>query len=503
MTEPTFAALAIILKRDLHAFVRLAFERMVSPQGVRQTMAMRLVCATLQQVAEGVVRRQTINQPPRTLKSFISSVCFPAWLLARDPGTKITLICHDQRLVQDLADRCRQILRSDWYLEMFPDTRLRADASERTQFKTTAGGGVFAASMSAGLTGHGGDVIIIDDPIDAGDAYSAVERNKVNSFYDGKITSRLDNRAEGKIVIVMQRLHPDDLCGHVQGRPGYRHLVVPLVADELMVFEAGDFAWERPAGDIIDPVSYPAEEIQRLRQELPAHVFQAQYQQAPARLDGGIVKAEWFGQYDSIPHAAHEVVFSCDFGQTVGETSSYSCVLVFRTDGVNHYLIDVMRKRAGLIELREDMRRLFTQYPSTGVLIEDAALGSSLIEILRELRMPVVRRPRPTKGKPERLEAILYLVSGGRVLLPRVPRPWVDTFLAEVCAFPGGGHDDQVDALSQYLSWAADANRRHHPPALATASGPVIGRPGEKWKPHPQRDPKGPPRMPRLPFRGR
>ena len=276
MNDPTFEVLAAILGRSLFPFVCQSFDKLNLADGMRPTPAIHLICETLHEVAEGKVRRQVINLPPRTLKSFITSVCFPAWLLGRDPSTKITLICHDQRLVQDHADRCRQIMRSEWYREVFPGTSLRSDASEKMQFKTTAGGGVFATSMGSGLTGHGGDLIIVDDPIDAGDAYSAVERAKVNSLFDGKIASRLDNRAKGKIVIVMQRLHPDDLCGYVQNRSTYRRLVVPLVAEEETIYRAGQFEWRRSAGDILDPQSYSVEEVEELRRDRPPHVFQAQ-----------------------------------------------------------------------------------------------------------------------------------------------------------------------------------------------------------------------------------
>ncbi len=499
MTDPNYRVLAAILRRQLYSFVQLAFERLEPSEVFRQTQATRLICATLEEVAAGRVRRQVINQPPRTLKSFISSVCFPAWLLANDPGIRIALVCHDLRLVQDLADRCRQILRSDWFQEMFPSTRLRIDAAEKMQFKTTEGGGVFAASMTSGLTGHGADVIIIDDPIDAGDVHSEVERSKVNNLFDGKIASRLNSQAEGRIVIVAQRLHWDDLCGHLKERSGFQHLVVPLVAEGNIIYDVGTFEWQRPEGDIIDPGSYPPEQVERLKQDLPAHVFQAQYQQAPVRLDGGIVKAEWFQRYGQIPHAAHRVIISCDCGQTVGETSSFSSALVFRTDGANHYLIDILRKRAGIIELREDMLRLCAQHHPASILVEDAALGSSLIEILREKRLPVVAIPRPTRSKVERLEAVLFMISSGMVLLPDSSRGWMDAFLSELCAFPGGSHDDQVDALTQYLGWVAAPDRPRHPPMLASGLAPTVsGRPGmgRPWTPHPMRNPQGPPRMP-------
>lgn len=502
MSDSNAKVLAAILKRNLNAFVFQAFDREVAEEGLRPTQAIHLICETLQELTEGDVRRQIINLPPRTLKSFICSICFPAWLLGLDPSTKIIVISHDKNLVNSLTYRCRQIIESKWYQEAFPGTSLQSDFSKVDHFKTTAGGGVLAASVGSGLTGHGGDWIILDDPIDARDAYSPVERENVNSVFDIKIASRLDNRSEGKILIVMQRLHPDDLCGHLQDRPTFRHLIVPLVAETEMVYRAGKFEWQRPVGDILDPLSYSANEVEVLRKELPAHVFQAQYQQAPILLDSGIVKADWFGRYDNIPTIAHQVVFSCDFGQTTGETSSYSCVLVIRTDGVNHYLVHVLRKRAAFAELQRDLLRLSGLHRPSNILIENAALGTAMISALREQSLPICAIPRPTKGKIERLEAVLHLLSGGNVLLPAAGT-WLSDFLGEVCSFPTAPHDDQVDALSQYLSWIEDPGRRRHEPVIlgATARHDGRARSLQRQVPHPMRNPKGPPRMPRLPKR--
>lgn len=502
MSDMNTQVLAAILRRNLYAFVCQAFDRAIAAEGLRPTQAIRLICETLQEMTEGDVRRQIINLPPRTLKSFICSICFPAWLLGLDPSTKIIVISHDAKLVHSLVFQCRQIMESKWYQEAFPGTSMQPDFSRADHFKTTAGGSILASSVGSGLTGHGGNVIIIDDPIDANDAYSSVGRKNVNSVFDIKIASRLDNRSEGKILIVMQRLHPDDLCGHLQNRPTFRHLIVPLVAETELVYRAGQFEWKRPVGDILDPQSYSANEVEVLRNELPAHVFQAQYQQAPILLESGIVKADWFGRYDNVPTIAHQLVFSCDFGQTTGETSSFSCVLVFRTDGVNHYLVHVLRKRAAFAELQHDVLRLSALHRPSNILIENAALGTAMISALREQSLPICAIPRPTKGKIERLEAVLHLLSGGNVLLPAAGT-WLSDFLGEVCSFPTSPHDDQVDALSQYLSWMEDPGRRRHEAVVlgATARHDGRARALQRQVPHPMRNPKGPPRMPRLPKR--
>ena len=190
------------------------------------------ICRVLTGVHEGKLKRLVINLPPRTLKSFFCSVALPAWELGHDPSFKLIIACHDARLAETHADKIRQVMRSDFYLRTFRETRLRTDFMGRDQFRTDAGGQVLAVSMAGGVTGHGADMIVVDDPIDAGKVGSAAERQQVIELFESELLSRLDSQANGVVLVVQQRLHVDDLSGYLKRRGGFKRLVIPLIAEK-------------------------------------------------------------------------------------------------------------------------------------------------------------------------------------------------------------------------------------------------------------------------------
>src|ERR1700682_3687825 len=172
---------------------------------------LELLGAALMQVDARKVTRLIINMPPRHLKSIVTSVVFPAWVLMRDPKTKIAVICHSDMLAHDLASKCKRLIESEDYRQIAPQVRIRQDRDRRKDFETTRGGGVCAASIASGITRRGFDHIILDDPIAAHDAQSAPERDRVQYAFDDMISSRLDEPARGTITLVQQRLHEADL----------------------------------------------------------------------------------------------------------------------------------------------------------------------------------------------------------------------------------------------------------------------------------------------------
>jgi hypothetical protein len=212
-----------------------------------------LLTQALSDVAFGKELRLIINLPPRDLKSVIASIAFPAWLLGNDPTKRIAVISHSQSLATDLAIRCHRITEAGWYRDIFPTMRLAADRNRTLDFETEQGGGRFAASMDTGVTGRGFDIIIIDDPLSAQDARSEAARDSVIQAYEAMLASRLDNPARGAVIVVQQRLHENDLSGHLLSKGGWCHLSLPLVADETTTFQLASGLWVRHAGVAMPP----------------------------------------------------------------------------------------------------------------------------------------------------------------------------------------------------------------------------------------------------------
>ena len=169
--------------------------------------------------------------PPRSLKSICASVALPAWLLGHDPTRRIICASYAQELSVKLANDFRLVVTSDWYRRLFPHTRLDPQKNTETEVVTTARGYRLATSVGGVLTGRGADLIVIDDPMKPQDALSDTKRQAVQQWFDTTLLSRLDDQARGAILLVMQRLHVEDLAGHVLAKDGWAHLDLPAIAE--------------------------------------------------------------------------------------------------------------------------------------------------------------------------------------------------------------------------------------------------------------------------------
>jgi len=207
------AEYAYILRRDFMSFIERAFYELNPQTPFLSGLHIEMIATRLEACRRGKIKRLIINLPPRSLKSHCASIAFPAWILGHHPSAKIICASYGQDLADKFARDCRNLMTSDWYQRLFP-TRL-ADRQAVADFMTTDQGGRLSTSVGGVLTGRGGDLIIIDDPIKPDEALSEPRRKAVNNWYDESLFTRLDNKANGCIVIIMQRLHQDDVVGHV------------------------------------------------------------------------------------------------------------------------------------------------------------------------------------------------------------------------------------------------------------------------------------------------
>ena len=208
------------LRADFHIFVVRCFMELNAAASFQPTPHIEVMAAKLQAVRDGRIKRLIVAIPPRHLKSLAASVALPAWLLGHDANAAIVNVTYGQELSDKFARDCRAIMTASWYRALFA-TRLVSDRASLTELVTTAGGFRLATSVGGVLTGRGADFIIIDDPLKPVDAMSESRRAAVNQWFDGTLYSRLNDKTKGAIVIVMQRLHEDDLVGHVLKREGW------------------------------------------------------------------------------------------------------------------------------------------------------------------------------------------------------------------------------------------------------------------------------------------
>ena len=185
----------------------------------------------------GEISRLLINQPPRSLKSICVSVAYVAWLLGHDPTRRIIVVSYSNEFAAELHRQFRMVIDAPWYRALFPGMRPAKDSG--TELVTTAGGSRYATSVGGALTGRGADLIIVDDPLKAEEAMSEAARKRVIDWYGGTLVSRLNDKETGPIVVVMQRLHENDLAGHLLDQGGWQHLELPAIAVEDSVIPLG------------------------------------------------------------------------------------------------------------------------------------------------------------------------------------------------------------------------------------------------------------------------
>ena len=230
----------------------------------------------------------------------MASIAFPAWCLGHDPSAQILCVSYAQDLADKLARDCRSIMMSPWYRRIFP-TRLAPHRQAVQEFLTTRQGYRLATSNGGVLTGRGADIILIDDPLKPEEALSDTQRQAANEWFSHTLYSRLNDKRNGAIVIIMQRLHEDDLVGHVLAQEPWEVVRFPAIAEEDEVHEIetilGPRTFMRRRGEALHPEREPLDTLDRIRRTIGEYNFAGQYQQSPAPLGGGLVKEEWFKRY--------------------------------------------------------------------------------------------------------------------------------------------------------------------------------------------------------------
>lgn len=450
--EPLLAAAC---RQDPSAFVAKAFGELNPGASYHDNWHIHAMTARLEQMRTGPLKRLVITMPPRLLKSTVVSCAFAAFLLGHDPATRIIITSYAEPLAQKLAADTQRIMEAAWYQQLFPGVRLRRQT--RSWLETDKGGSLYATSVGGSVTGLGADWIIVDDPNNAADAYSEPARETVKRYFDGVLSSRLNDQGEGRIVVVMQRLHQDDLAGHLLDRGGWGHLKLSAIASEDAHIDVGHGRFHAVvAGDPLQPSRLSLEVLQRIKQQIGSRDFNAQYLQEPVPAEGNMVKAEWIQRYGSPPsREAGQIIQSWDTAVKTDPQHDYSVCTTWLKVGRYHYLLEVWRGKVDFPGLRAKVCDLYHACLPQRVIIEDAGSGASLIQDLKANSPVPAIGWRSQSTKEARFAAASVLVEQGLVLLPK-DAPWLADFEAELLAFPGVRHDDQIDSFSQYAGWVLD-----------------------------------------------
>src|SRR4051794_5329938 len=453
---PEWQVLDAVLRSHFPSFLRKVFLTLSPGQTFVGGWAIEAMAYQVERVLSGDERRLIITLPPRSLKSMAFSVALPAFALGLNPRLRIICVSYSIELAKKLANDFRAIVESEWYRRIFPGTRIGRFKNTETEIEFTERGYRLAVSVQGTLTGRGGDLIIIDDPIKPADAMSEPTRTGVNQWFLNTLLSRLDNKATGRIVIVMQRVHVEDLTGFVlDGPEDWTVLKLPaigLVRERIPIDH--ERLHHRMPGEVLWPQREPRHVLDLYRLQLGSDIFSAQFQQEPMPPEGAMIKRHWVQRYDTPPvrTGRSRVIQSWDTASKGGPENDWSACTTWLFQDGRYYLLHVHRARHDYPELKKRAQALAQQLRPTKLLIEDAGTGSALIQELRQRGVSAIA-VKPTADKIARMSAESAKFEAGLVYFPE-RAPWLADLETELFSFPGSRHDDQVDSISQALAQA-------------------------------------------------
>lgn len=413
------------------------------------------ICEHLEAVTDGRINRLLINVPPGSMKSLLVSVFWQAW----EWGPKglhsmryLTTAFNDGPVKRDTR-KTRDLIASEWFQSLWPEVRLTRTAE--LSF-ANSGTGTREGVPFGSLTSQRGDRLILDDPHSVETAESETERaNTTRRFREGAI-NRLNDQERSAIVVIMQRLHEDDIAGVIlKLGMGYTHLMLPLEleADRRCQTSIGFTDPRTNDGDLLDPVRMSRETVDKLKRETTEYAFAGQYQQRPAPREGGIFKRHWFEIVSAVPAGALRVR-GWDLAATKSSNAAFTAgVRVSFLNGV-YYIEDAIRERGSAADV-EKLIKLTAISDGLGTRIsipqDPGQAGKAQIAAFARLLAGFVCRFSPETGdKESRALPVSAQAEVGNVKI--VKGAWNDAFLEEITSFPAGTYKDQTDALSRAFS---------------------------------------------------
>jgi len=430
-------------------------------------------------VANGEIRRLVINVPPRSSKSSMVSVAFPAWLWAQrqkgplsGPHVQFLFASYAQNLALRDSIKTRRLVESPWYKKFWGDRfNITSDQNTKIRFENNKGGYRLATSVDGALTGEGGHIIIVDDPHNANEVESDTVREGTIEWWDQSMSTRLNDPKTGAFIVIMQRLHESDLTGHILSKDtgNWVHLCLPMRFEPDRQCITQWFVDEREDGELLMPERFGEEEVKDLEGRLGPFSAAGQLQQRPEPKGGGIIKREWWNLWDEKTSSAEglsKVVFppfeyvvaSVDTAYTSKQENDYSAMTIWgvwndRQGNRRIMLIYAWQERLEFPQLVKKIGQLCKQFKIDKLLIEAKASGLS---VAQEMRTHFSREDYgiqlidPGRGdKVARAYAIQHLFADGMIYAPDFD--WVEKLIAQTTSFPKGAHDDLVDSMTQAL----------------------------------------------------
>jgi predicted phage terminase large subunit-like protein len=456
------------------------------------------VAEHLQAVVDGDIKRLLINLPPRLGKSSICSVSLPAWCWAQPvnsptsgPSVQFLHASYAEKLSLRDSVKCRRLIESPWYQKLWGDRfNLLGDQNTKSRFGNDKGGERLITSIGGAATGEGMQIGVVDDPNAANEAFSEANIEATIEWWDGTMSTRLNDQKTGAFIVIQQRLAENDLSGHILEHDigEWTHLMLPMryEPDRSFVTSIG---WSDPRtepGELLLPERFGDDEVKALERSLASRA-PGQLQQRPEPAGGGIIKRDWWKLWEEPAFPPMDFILaSLDTAYTMKTENDFSALTiwgVFSTDpaavagrsigpdGRPIYIDRVFTEQAPKVMLmnawqeRLELHQLVEKVATTCkrlkvdcLIIENKAAGHSVAQEMRRLYsgegFAVQLHDPKSQDKLSRLYSVQHLFAEGMVYAP--DRPWAEMVMTQVGQFPKGTHDDLVDTASQALRHLRD-----------------------------------------------
>jgi predicted phage terminase large subunit-like protein len=407
-----------------------------------------LIRTHLDSVTSGDCKRLALFLPPRHGKSAMTTVRYAAWRIERNPAQRIIIGAYNQDLAEHFSRQVRRIVRER-------GVELQADRQTAAEWETSQGGGVKAAGVGTGVTGRGGDIIIIDDPVKSREeANSEAYRNRCWDWYTNDLYTRLE--PSGAICLIQTRWHEGDLAGLIlSSEQAADWTVVNLPAEA----EADDPLW-RAEGAPLWPQRFDAAALADIRAVM-GQDYEALYQQRPRPPKGTLFQADWFPRFMLlyVRPVYSLVVQGWDTAYKEGQENDYTaCVTLGKLSTGQLHVLDVYRKRVAFPDLVRAIEQQAQTWQPNAIVVEDKGSGTSAVQQLqRSTGLPILAVPAEA-DKVARANRITAFCEAGKVSIPQGRQ--FDELISELVRFPSGKHDDQVDAFVHALQRITSGTQR-------------------------------------------
>ncbi len=471
---------ASVDKRVLRHFIEDAWHVVEPSAPFSSNWHIHCIADHLAAVTSGELRNLIINIPPRHGKSLIVSVFWPTWVWASRPAMCWLFSSYAEGLSIRDSLRCRRLIQSSWYQARWGRVfRLAGDQNLKHRYDNDRGGYRIATGVGGSNTGEGGDILVADDPHNVVDGESDVMRGGVLTWWDEVMSTRLNDPQTGRKVVIMQRVHGDDLTGHLLERGGYHHLCLPARFEPRVVVQGGIpvpqphddcpiHGDKRSLGDLLWPSRFGEAALTSLERDLGPYGAAGQLQERPVPREGAVFQDDWFRPLPthidlpgpsggpSLRQTLRKVLF-WDLAYSEREMADYTAAVTVGVDTAdNHYVLNVWRERVDEKNLSDEIATHILAMRPQVVGIEQGAFKAKVTgDIIRQVHRKLsaagfavdVRAVPADRDKVTRAQLPAGRGKMGMVYADR-GAPWWDVFQRELLGFPRQAHDDQVDAYA-------------------------------------------------------